>query len=129
MVKANNYLLDTHVLIWWLENNPKLSREGYDLINNGENNIYISSATIWEISIKSSLNKLKIASNYLDILRKNNFLDLNINFTHTVNVENLPYHHHDPFDRMLITQAKIENLTIITHDQKFSRYDVLVAMV
>jgi PIN domain nuclease of toxin-antitoxin system len=120
------FLLDTHVLLWWLANDPKLSADVREIIRNPVNDSFVSAATIWEIAIKTSLGKLKKPDDFLEVLRDNRFQVLDISAEHCLNVGSLPWHHKDPFDRMLISQALVEGLTIITVDQKFKFYDVLL---
>ena len=118
------FLLDTHVLLWWLANDPKLSADVREIIRNPVNDSFVSAATIWEIAIKTSLGKLKQPDDLLAVLRDNRFQVLDISAEHCLKVGSLPWHHKDPFDRMLISQALVEGLTIITVDQKFKFYDV-----
>ena len=118
------FLLDTHVLLWWLANDPKLSADVRETIRNPVNDSFVSAATIWEIAIKTSLGKLKQPDDLLTVLRDNRFQVLDISAEHCLNVGSLPWHHKDPFDRMLISQALVEGLAIITVDNKFKLYDV-----
>ncbi|WP_069790385.1 type II toxin-antitoxin system VapC family toxin [Cyanobacterium sp. IPPAS B-1200] len=122
------FLLDTHILLWWLGNDNRLPPKIRSVISNPENIIFISSATVWEMSIKKSLGKLSVPNNLLEKLNDNNFTVLNITAEHGLSVTELPLHHKDPFDRMLIAQALIEQLTIITIDTKFILYDVCLLM-
>lgn len=119
-----NFLLDTHILLWFLENDSKLSDRGREVITNPENLIVVSAISAWEISIKQSLGKLIAPSNLAEALRFSRFEVLSMTLAHGIKVADLPIHHKDPFDRMLIAQALIEGLTIITVDQKFKLYDV-----
>ena len=120
------YLLDTHVFLWWLENPSNLSKEALKTISNNNNIIYISSVTIWEIAIKKSIGKLKTQDNLTEMIEYHNFSVLNINIDHAMEVENLPFHHRDPFDRLLISQSKIEDFTIITRDEIFKQYEIKI---
>jgi len=119
-----NLLLDTHTLIWNLENNPTLSTKARDAIIDGENMIFVSSVSAWEISIKKSMGKLETPDNLYDEIRLHRFTELKINFEHAQLAEKLPAIHKDQFDRMLISQAIIEKLTLITRDKQIARYDV-----
>jgi PIN domain nuclease of toxin-antitoxin system len=119
-----NLLLDTHVLLWWLDDHPNLSERAREGIASGRNLIFISATVIWEIRIKQSLGKLKIPNNFRRILEKQSFEMLPITVEHAHAVGDLPAYHRDPFDRMLIAQAKVERFTIITHDPIFTRYQV-----
>lgn len=118
------FLLDTHILLWWLGDDQRLSVEVREIIGNPENFIFVSAATVWEMSIKKSLGKLSVPSDLLEKLKENNFEVLNITAVHGLKVEDLPHHHKDPFDRMLIAQTLVEGLTLISGDTKFKLYDV-----
>ncbi|MBH8553169.1 type II toxin-antitoxin system VapC family toxin [Nostocaceae cyanobacterium CENA357] len=118
------FLLDTHVLLWWLANDPKLPTDVQEILRNPVNDSFVSAATIWKIAIKTSLGKLKQPNDLLAVIRDNQFQVLGISAEHCLKVGSLPWHHKDPFDRMLIPQALVESLTIITVDQKFRLYDV-----
>lgn len=119
-----NFLLDTHALIWTLENNPTLSIKARDAIINGKNMIFVSSVSAWEISIKKSMGKLETPDNLYEEIRLHRFTELKINFEHAQLAGKLPPIHKDPFDRMLISQAIIEKLTLITRDKLIAQYDV-----
>ena len=119
-----NLLLDTHVLLWWLDNNPVMSKSAYDAIADSNNLVFVSAVSIWEIRIKEALGKLVIPQNFQTILKKQSFEMLSITDEHAHAVGKLPAIHNDPFDRMLITQAKVEKLTIVSHDALFKKYKV-----
>ena len=119
-----NLLLDTHALLWWLDNDPTLSRRAKDSIADGTNLVFISAAVIWEIRIKQALGKLKIPRNFKDVLEQQPFEMLSINFEHAHAVGLLPLYHRDPFDRMLVAQAKIENLILVTRDSHLKKYKI-----
>ena len=122
-----NLLLDTHVFLWAVDDNPNLSPAAREAIINGTNIVYVSAATAWEISIKRANGKLTIPeSDYLEELRVHRFMPLSITTEHALAVENLPPHHKDPFDRMLIAQAQEEKLTLVTRDQRIKKYDVRI---
>ena len=116
------YLLDTCVLLWWLEGNRKLNEEIIDTISTSQM-VFVSAATQWEISIKRSLGKLKIPDNLDEELTANDFIPLDIKHAHAKLAGRLPKHHSDPFDRMLIAQAKLEDLVFITADNRTKKYD------
>ncbi|OGE65086.1 hypothetical protein A3I48_01385 [Candidatus Daviesbacteria bacterium RIFCSPLOWO2_02_FULL_36_7] len=118
------YLLDTHVFIWWMEENKRLPAEIKSIIDDPLNNIFISVITPWEIVIKIKTKKLKVPKNYASYVLNGIFKLLPIEISHVLEVEKLPYIHKDPFDRILISQAKIEDLTLITSDQKIFKYKV-----
>jgi PIN domain nuclease of toxin-antitoxin system len=115
-------LLDTHVLLWWLDNPMLLSEEARKAIRNGKNSVYASAASIWEIVIKNALGKLDLPSNIEQMLTVNRFLSLPISITHTLAIQSLPSFHGDPFDRMLIAQALCEDLTLATRDSRILKY-------
>ena len=117
-------LLDTHVLVWWLEDNPKLKSEICEVIANPENEIFISSVTIWEISIKKGKGQLDVTDDLAGILQKAGYQSLDITFAHGWAAGKLPLLHRDPFDRMLIAQAQIENLILVTEDAQILNYQV-----
>jgi PIN domain nuclease of toxin-antitoxin system len=118
------FLLDTHVLIWSLENNPLLSEEARTAIIDGRNRIFVSAASVWEISIKVKMGKLSVPDNLAEELEQHRFSKLDIKFTHAHLAGRLPEIHKDPFDRMLIAQAITEQMTIITGDRKILQYHV-----
>ncbi len=119
-----NILLDTHVLIWALENNPTLTERAVNAIVDGNNMVFVSSASVWEISIKQKLGKLEAPDNLLEEIRVHRFTPLHINADHAQLAGQLPYIHKDPFDRMLIAQAIIEKLVLLTRDESIAGYDV-----
>jgi len=120
-----NLLLDTHIILWWLKDAPVLSTKHKELLSNPEHVCFISAASIWEISIKSAIGKLEIPDSYIEELQMEGFQELPIHWKHTNMVKYLPLHHRDPFDRLLIAQAKIENLTLLTVDNHIQLYDVM----
>ena len=119
-----NILLDTHVLIWALENNPTLSREARNAIINPVNMVFVSSASVWEISIKKGLGKLFVPDNLQEEIRLHRFTPLKISHDHAELAGMLPYIHNDPFDRMLIAQAIIEKLKLVTRDELMAGYNI-----
>lgn len=119
-----NLLLDTHALIWALENNPTLSQAAREAIIDGENMVFVSAASVWEISIKQALGKLEVPDNLLEEIELHRFTLLDINAVHANEAGKLPPIHHDPFDRVLIAQAQVENLVLVTRDGFIPRYEV-----
>jgi PIN domain nuclease of toxin-antitoxin system len=120
-----NYLLDTHVLIWAINEPSNLPNTIKSKIENTENNCFISIASFWEIAIKVSLKKLSLGMEMEDLLaitKESQFEVLNITILDIIQVSKLPFHHHDPFDRLLISQALTNNLVIITRDKLFGHY-------
>ncbi len=121
-----NLLLDTHILIWALENNSQLTGNVRDIIIDGKNLVFVSSVSAWEISIKKSIGKLQAPDNLMEEIKQHRFTPLDINFKHSQLAGQLPYIHKDPFDRMLIAQAIIEKLILVTKDSFIPQYDVKV---
>ena len=117
-------LLDTHVLLWWLDDAPEMSDAARAAIENGRNTVFVSAATVWEIRIKQAIGKLEIPSNFRQVLAEQPFDDLDVTSVHAHELASLPMHHRDPFDRILITQALVEKLRIVTRDRAFAAYDV-----
>jgi PIN domain nuclease of toxin-antitoxin system len=120
-----NLLLDTHVLLWWLDDPAQLSEVAGTAIRDGANVVWVSAATAWEIVIKKTLGKLDAPDNLDEVLRECRFTPLPITIAHALAVQSLPMHHRDPFDRMLVAQARAEGMTIVTHDPKVLEYPVL----
>lgn len=120
-----NLLLDTHVLLWALDNNPTLSPVARTAIVDGHNVVFVSAVTAWEITIKKALGKLQAPSgDYLEELKRHRFTPLDITTEHALAVERLPMHHADPFDRILVAQAQIERLTLVTRDSRILAYSI-----
>jgi len=122
-----SFLIDTHALLWYISGNKKLSEKAIAIIENTKNIIFVSKASLWEIAIKISLGKLQITMPFetLELFLKENDLEvLDYNFSHLNILLTLPFHHSDPFDRLIISQAISENLTIITNDRSFQDYQV-----
>ena len=119
-------LLDTHVLLWSLADDPRLATSVRDLIIDSEVGVFVSAASAWEITIKQGLGKLRAPDDLPAQLVAARFEALPISVEHAVAVLDLPDHHRDPFDRMLIAQARVEGLTVVTHDPQIGRYEVAV---
>ena len=119
-----NLLLDTHVLLWWLDDPAELSEPAAAAIRNVANAVYVSAATAWEIVIKKALGKLEAPDDLDEVLRKCHFTPLPIIVANALAVQSLPMHHRDPFDRMLVAQAHVEGMTIVTRDPKVLDYAV-----
>lgn len=118
------YLLDTNVLLWAMMNAPQLPDFIKEILKNQRFQIWVSAASIWEIYIKKNRGELEIEDDLEHFIDKTGFKKLDISFEHAKTAGLLPKHHNDPFDRMLIAQAKIENLRLITSDAHFKAYDV-----
>ena len=117
-------LLDTRVLLWWLADDPSLGEEARAGISDASSAVFVSAATVWEISIKQALGKLEAPSDLLRQIELNRFEPLSIKVSHAYTAGGLPPHHDDPFDRMLVAQAMMEGLTLLTRDPRMSRYGV-----
>jgi len=121
------YLLDTHVIIWYMEDSAELSLEVKEIIDNPENTVCICSISLWEIAIKMNINKLKLSINLDELLfdvKNSEFIILQIENEYLKKYFSLPLLHRDPFDRLLISTALSEDLIIITADENIHRYDV-----
>lgn len=122
-----NLLLDTHVFLWAVDDAPQLSTAARAAITDGNNLVFVSAATAWEIAIKKAIGKLSLPQgNYLDELQVHRFTPLDITTEHALAVENLPHHHKDPFDRLLIAQAQVEKLVFVTGDARIKQYAVQI---
>lgn len=125
-----NLLLDTHTFVWWRDSPEKLSSNTIEAISSLENKVFLSVVVAWELQIKIALNKIALKQSLQDSFESeqniNGFRILPVTLPHTMHLSNLPFHHKDPFDRLLIAQAITENMTLVTSDRKFSLYDVSV---
>ena len=122
-------LIDTHILIWFLEGNKLLSKSRRQIIADSQNNIFVSIACLWEIAIKISIGKLTLAKPLADVIKQiaiEDFEILPISPEHILQVSTLPFHHRDPFDRIIIAQSQIENLAILTDDNDFGGYGIKI---
>jgi PIN domain nuclease of toxin-antitoxin system len=121
-------LLDTHVVLWWVTNDPQLSSTVRDIITDSGNTLYVSVASSWKIIIKSHTSKLPLPEPPTQFIRScltaNSFKSMAIDLSHVLQVDNLPDHHKDPFDRILIAQAQAENMPILTIDHLIIKYPV-----
>ena len=118
-------LLDTRAFLWWLSDSRRLNREARAAISEASALVHVSAATIWEIAIKARLGKVNPGTKHLDQeIAANHFSELGISARHALAAGNLPLHHDDPFDRMLIAQAQLEELTVVTHDEAFGPYKI-----
>jgi PIN domain nuclease of toxin-antitoxin system len=121
-------LLDTHAFLWWLEDAPALSKRARKAISEPANECLLSLASCWEMAIKLSLGKLRLPSPIEQFvpeqLSANAFRQLDINFRHVARIATLPFHHRDPFDRLLAAQALEEHCAIVSADRTFGKYGV-----
>ena len=112
-------LLDTHVLLWWLDDPSKISEATREQIADLENEILVSAVSCWEIAIKRGLGKLTAPDGLIASIQQCGFVELPISSVHALRTETLPFHHRDPFDRMLIAQSICESATVVTQDLLF----------
>lgn len=123
-----NLLLDSHSFVWWREEPHKLSPAALVKISNPNNHIFLSVVTVWELQIKIALNKFTIKggldNTVKDEQQNNGFQILPVQLSHALYLENLPLHHKDPFDRLLISQAIVENMSLVSADTHFAKYQV-----
>ncbi len=124
------FLLDTHIFLWWISDNPKLYEAAGKTIADPKNELYLSAASTWEMVNKSKLGRLSLTETPEAFIRKqlyfNNIKSLDITVEHTLAVSALPLIHKDPFDRLLIAQATLEGLVIITDDEWIRKYNITV---
>lgn len=121
-----NYLLDTHTLIWYLNGDKNLSSDSKIAIDNPENSKFVSIASIWEIAIKISLKKLFLSvsiEELIEAIDKSQINVLEIRIPHLVQISKLEYIHRDPFDRLLVSQAILESMVLITKDENIKKYN------
>jgi PIN domain nuclease of toxin-antitoxin system len=121
-----NLLLDTHALLWWLMASPRLSDRARDAIAEPRNQVHVSIATAWEIAIKRSIGRLRVTEDITADLAADAFELLSIELAHIAALERLPHHHRDPFDRMLVAQAMVEGMRLVSGDANIARYGVAV---
>lgn len=121
-------LLDTQAFLWFITDNPRLSATVSSAIEDPANTIHVSLASAWEIAIKTSLGKLIVAEPISVLLprelNRNGFHSLPIELAHIIAIADLPFHHRDPFDRLLIAQAMVEQLTVASSDAAFDPYPI-----
>lgn len=117
-------LLDTHILLWWLSDDPLLPAEARGAISSPDNEVMVSAAAVWEIAIQKAVGRLEAPDDLLEALITNDLQTLEIKASHALQAGGLPPHHSDPFDRIMIAQARAENLTLVSVDERFPQYDV-----
>ena len=122
---SDRLLIDTHVAIWWRSNDPRLQLAARDAIATAAL-VLVSAASAWEVAIKSSLGRIRLPRPFAEGMEDSGFVQLPIGFDHAAAVELLPAHHSDPFDRMLVAQAKVERLVVVTHDRQFEPYGIAI---
>ena len=117
-------LLDTHALLWWMSDDARLTSVWRETISDPDNDVLISAVSVAEISIKASLGTLDVPDDLTDALGTSGFDPLPLTWNHAIEVARLPWHHRDPFDRMIIAQARVEGLAVATVGPQFRAYDV-----
>ena len=121
-------LLDTHVVLWWLADDPTLAADIKERLDH-EPDVYVSPATVWEVAVKQSIGKIDKPADLAERIRDSGFLHLNITAEHGIIAGRLPLIHRDPFDRLLIAQAQAEHLTLVTRDAEIPKYGVETLLV
>jgi len=120
--------LDTHTFLWWITDDPRLSSRVRDIIGDGDNKLFLSAASGWEMAIKAGIGKLDLPGSLeafiSEQLAVNAIESLPIQMSHALHVYALPAYHRDPFDRIIVVQARLENLPILTSDPEIGRYPV-----
>ena len=121
-------LLDTHVVLWWRLDSARLKREVREAVATADI-VWVSAASGWEVAIKQAVGKLRLADPFASMVKASEFAELPVTLRHAEQLAELPPHHTDPFDRMLIAQAQTEGATFITHDRHFKPYDISIVWV
>ncbi len=125
-----SYLLDTHIFLWWIDADPRLPQTIRQIIADPNNQLFLSAASVWEMAIKAGLGKLNLEGDpeafLAKHLRQNAITAMPIQMSHAAHVFRLPYHHRDPFDRLLIAQSQLEKTPILSTDRWIKLYDVEV---
>ena len=121
-------LLDTHAFLWWIADDSRLSKKAREIIADGHNELFLSAASGWEMAIKARLGKLQLSDSLERFVPEqliiNGIEGLPVQMRHTLHVQTLPDYHRDPFDRLLVAQAQLEGLPILTRDPYIARYQV-----
>ena len=121
-------LMDTHTFLWWNTEDPLLSVHAKEIIADGKNEVFLSAVSVWEIVIKTAIGRLILPESPAQYISSRmsmyRFRSLPIQISHAVHVYELPPHHNDPFDRMLIAQSRLESLPLVTKDENIQRYDL-----
>jgi PIN domain nuclease of toxin-antitoxin system len=123
-------LIDTHIFLWWNTNDPQLSLRAKEVISDGNNEVFLSAASAWEIAIKAAKKRLVLpedpAKYVSSRMNQHRFQPLPVQVSHALHVYDLPFHHDDPFDRLLIAQSQLERLPLITVDSEIKKYEVKI---
>jgi PIN domain nuclease of toxin-antitoxin system len=124
-----NFLLDTQILLWWFISPKKIPAKVSKQIADGKHAVWFSAASVWEMEIKRSLGKLRSPDNILQVTADSQFSELSVTGAHALALRDLPLLHADPFDRILIAQARTEGLTLVTTDEMIQQYSVATLAV
>lgn len=116
------FLLDTHILLWWMQDSPELPAEARDLVRDPANTIFVSAVNLWEIRIKEAIGKIRLPANFDEVLAKEEFETIALTADHVTELTRLPLLHRDPFDRILIAQARATRITLLTADNEIASY-------
>ncbi|MFN8202538.1 MAG: type II toxin-antitoxin system VapC family toxin [Solirubrobacteraceae bacterium] len=121
-------LLDTHVVLWWTHDSRRLSQTARELVGDPRHDVLLSAVVAWEIAIKRALGTLKVRPGLVaELLADGGAAELAVSVAHATEVERLPMHHRDPFDRMLVAQARVEGAVLVSSDEALRKYDVPVS--
>lgn len=118
-------LLDTHVALWWLDDDRRLGKALRASIA-GSDFVFVSAVSAWEVELKRASGKLTLGRAFVPAVIESGFTELQLTFEHTAALADIPQNHTDPFDRMLAAQCRVERLALVTHDRAFAQYDVPV---
>lgn len=119
-------LLDSHALLWWQEDDPRLGANARKAVEQPNTALYFSAASVWELAIKRAQQKLELPDSLLEVLADEGFVEIAISAADGLRAGSLPPHHKDPFDRMIVAQAQSEGLTVVTRDERIAAYGVPV---
>jgi PIN domain nuclease of toxin-antitoxin system len=125
LVRRVTYLIDSHVLLWWLGPDPRLSKAHDEILRDPRNEILVSAISVAELELKVSIGKLDMPNNLNERIEANSFGTLPFTARHAATLRNLPLHHRDPFDRMLVSQAMTDDLVFLTDDANCRKYDIV----
>ncbi|GEM88066.1 type II toxin-antitoxin system VapC family toxin [Meiothermus granaticius] len=120
-----NLLLDSHIVLWWFSNDERLTPNARRLIEQADE-VFVSAATTWELAVKTSLGRLRMPEGFLEVVVEQGFSHLPITEVHALAVQSLPWYHRDPFDRILLAQAIVEGLGLLSMDKAMAPYGKFV---
>lgn len=120
---TTDLLLDTHVVLWWASNDRRLREDVRRTIRSADR-VFVSAGSAWEVAIKRAVGLLRLDDPFRVLVDQSGFTTLPVDFAHAEQLVTLPHHHKDPFDRILVAQAQVERLTVVTHDPRFEPYGV-----